>query len=114
MKGGEIDNLEEARKQFMFTIDFEIQAYTEDHSPHPPTLLSRRRRHAEIELLQSLKDSDEAINNLVSILMMERGAHSARRLQEMESACSRELEEEEAQLRNIIAVYGLHWPEPAS
>ena len=114
VKGGDIDDLEEARKQFMFTIDFEIQAYSEDHSPRPLTLSSRRRRDAEIELLQSLKDSDEAIDDLVSIWMTERDAHSARRLQEMESTCSRGLEEEEAELRNMIAVYGLHWPEPAS
>ena len=114
VQGGDLDELEKARQQFMNTVGFELQAQPEYYIPLPLTLSSRRRRDAEIELLQSLKDSDEAIDDLVSIWMTERDADSARRLQEMECMCSPGLLEEEAELRNMIAEYGLHWPEPAS
>jgi hypothetical protein len=113
-QGGDIDDLEKARKQFTSTIGLEIQSLPEYYVPLPLTLTSRRRREAEIELLLSLEDSDAAIDDLVSMWMTERDAESARRLQEMENICSPGLIEEEAALRSMIAEYGLHWPEPAS
>jgi hypothetical protein len=67
-----------------------------------------------MELLESLKDSDKAVDYLVTMWMVERGAGPHQRLQAMEQICSDGLVVEEATLRNMIQDYGMDWPEPMS
>lgn len=82
---------------------------------HPPlTESSRCRRRIEMDLLASLKESDDAIDELMSLWMVERDVESARRLQEMEHWCSSGLVEEELALRRMIEEYGVDWVEPIS
>lgn len=83
----------------------------EAYIPRPLTESSRRRRKLEMELLESLEDSDEAIDELVSLWMIERGKDAAKQLQDMEAICSPGLVEEEAILRHLIEEYP-HWAEP--
>lgn len=111
---GNIDDLERARHNFESVVRPHIQLQPEYCSPPPLTASNRRRREVEMKLLETLKESDDAIDELMSLWMTERDAESAHRLQEMEQLCSPGLEQEEAALRNMIDEYGLDWPEPAS
>jgi hypothetical protein len=62
---------------------------------------SRRRRLLEMELLQSLQDSDDAVEELVTLWMTERGPEQAQLLQDMQDYCSDGLVDEEALLRQL-------------
>lgn len=111
---GNIDDLERARNNFESVIRPQIQLQPEYYTPPPLTESNRRRREVEMKLLETLNESDDAIDELMSLWMTERDADSAQRLQAMEQLCSPGLEQEEAVLRSIIDEYGLDWPEPAS
>ena len=105
-----LDNLERARESFE-------QLVLEPHIMFPSSRLttsSLKRRLVEIQLLESLVDSDEAVEELMSLWLTERDAESARRLLDMEVVCSPGLRHEEQYLRDMIQDYGLDWPEPAS
>jgi hypothetical protein len=109
-----MEDFEKARQIFESMIRPRIQLQSEYYTPPPMTNHRRRRRLVEMELLETLKDSDEAIDELMSLWMLERDADSAQRLQQMEQICSPGLKQEEAALRSMIADYGIDWPEPAS
>lgn len=85
----------------------------EDYTPRPLTESSRRRRVIEMELLESLRDSDDAIEELMSLWMIERGQKAAEQLQEMEAICSPGLTKEETILERMTQEYP-HWAEPFS
>ena len=70
--------------------------------PSPLTENSKRRREVEIELLQSLIDSDEGVDELMSLWMTERDFESTMELQSMETICSPGLVEEENLLLGMI------------
>lgn len=73
-----------------------------------------RRKEIEIELLESLFHTDDSIDKLMAIWMMERNTESAKQLQKMESLCSPGLKREEQILHNMINIHGIHWVEPIS
>jgi hypothetical protein len=72
---------------------------------------SRRRKQLEIELLQSLQDSDDALDELIYLWMQEADPHDAQALQDMQEECSTGLVKEEALLRKMIEEHGT-WCEP--
>lgn len=79
----------------------------------PPVLTSaaRHRRLLEIDLLQSLADSDEGVDELMHLWMYEQSAEEALLLTAMETTCSEGLVDEEAQLRAMIRDHE-QWAEP--
>lgn len=88
--------------------------------PPPLTAILRERRLTELKLLSSLKDSDEAMNELWSLWFSERGPTAATillRAEELVSQSSsqpQKLHEAEVILWGLIESYGLHWAEPAN
>ena len=106
--GSSIDDLERARQGFEAAMSNPIGR---------PLLTSsgRKRRQVELELLESLQDDDEAVEELMMLWLCERDAAATQRLQSMEQKCSDGLVEEEAYLRQLVADYGVEeWVEPAS
>jgi hypothetical protein len=82
--------------------------------PPPLTEGSKRRRALEIQLLASMVDSDDAIDELMSLWMTERDAEATSRLQDMEDNCSPGLVQEEQALQQMIATQNMEWAEPMS
>jgi hypothetical protein len=82
--------------------------------PPPLTEGSKRRRALEIQLLASMVDSDDAIDELMSLWMTERDAEATSRLQDMEDDCSPGLVQEEQALQQMIASQNMEWAEPMS
>merc|ERR1711862_462008 len=76
------------------------------------TTASRKRRLLEIELLESLSDSDEAVDELMGVWMYERGAGYAHDLEWMQQDCSPGLVEEEGVLRDMVYATNYEWMEP--
>ena len=89
-----------------------VPAGPSDYIPPPITESFQRRRELEIQLLESLQDSDDAIDALMNLWMVERTVESAQQLQSMQETCSSGLVEEERQLRAMIQEYDIHWVEP--
>ena len=120
----ELDHLEEARSKFEFLMQTEglvkenlmvpLPHSPDEYTPRPLTEKSRERRELELSLLQSLESSDDGIEELMSLWMVERGPEAAQELQSMETLCSPGLVEEERILRNLMHEYGIHWAEPVS
>ena len=120
----ELDNLEKARANFEFLMQTEglikdnlmipLPHSKDEYTPRPLTESSRTRRELEISLLKSLDDSDEAIEELMALWMVERGQDACHELHRMETVCSPGLVEEESILRNLMDEYGIHWAEPVS
>jgi hypothetical protein len=73
--------------------------------------VSRRRREIEIQLLESLEDSDEAVEELMHLWIAERGDEYATKIMEMEKECSVGLLQEEVMLRRMIQEQP-RWAEP--
>ncbi|CAB9496392.1 expressed unknown protein [Seminavis robusta] len=120
----ELNNLEEARANFEFLMqtkgllrddaDLPLPHNKDDYTPRPLTESSRHRRELEMELLQSLQDSDDAVEELMGLWMVERGMEAGEALQAMEMACSPGLLKEEAILRELLDEFGVHWAEVVS
>lgn len=120
----ELDALETARANFEFLMQTEglvkenlivpLPHSKEEYTPRPLTESDRKKRELEIKLLQSLVDSDEGIEQVMSLWMVDRGQDAAFALQRMEGLCSPGLVEEEAVLRQLMDEYGIHWAEPVS
>jgi tetratricopeptide (TPR) repeat protein len=106
----DLENLDSARLAFE-----ELMKKTPvDLDPLPETLLtsaSRYRRQLEIELLDSLHHSEEAVDELMHLWMYEHDADSAAQLEAMSAFCTPGLEEEERDLRQMIHEYPT-WAEP--
>ena len=94
------DDTERARKTYedLFLQDESISAQVFPAA----TSVSRRRRHVEMELLDSLRDSDDAVGELLHLWVTERDAESAQQIIQMEQECSPGLEQEEQMLRCMI------------
>lgn len=84
----------------------------------PPLFYTERVQEMECQLLQSLKDSDEAIDLLVELWRHEGGPMYAKVLQNMENYCSSGLHKEERRLRSMIKEFSFDsnqhfvWVEP--
>lgn len=110
-----LKNLEQARKSFESLVAKPYIFRDSPSSISPPlTTASRRRRKVEMALLELLRDSDDAVNELMDLWMNERGESQAKQMQEMEDSCSDGLVKEEELLRNMIEVNGNEWAEPMS
>ena len=104
------EDLDEARRSF--------EQLLHDHAPHDTThhtgvvtSATRRRKQLEIELLQSLEESDDALEELIYLWMQEADPDDARALQDMQEECSSGLVKEEALLRKMIDEHST-WCEP--
>ena len=69
------------------------------------------RKRLEIQLLQSLQDSDDALEELIYLWMQEAEPEDAQALQDMQEECSSGLVKEEALLRKMIEEHDT-WCEP--
>lgn len=120
----ELAQLEMARAHFEFLMqtegllrdnaDLPLPHSKDEYTPRPLTESSRHRRQLEMDLLKSLHDSDEAVDELMSLWMVERGMEAAETLQQMEVVCSPGLVHEEKILRDLLEEFGVHWAEPVS
>ena len=113
----ELNKLDSARANFEFlmqtegllrdNVDLPLPRNPEDYTPRPLTESSRHRRQLEMDLLESLVDSDEAIEELMTLWMVERGVEAGEALQQMEVACSPGLLKEEEILRDLLDEFGV-------
>ena len=108
-----MEDLESARAAFEKLIAPEVMkdtiitaaspsSKTGKYQPPPLTENSRHRREIEIELLEDLKDSDDAIDEIMSLWMTERNYEATMELQSMEQICSPGLIQEEQLLLEMI------------
>jgi hypothetical protein len=84
--------------------------------PFPPlTAIMRERQVKEIEILEALDESEEAVDELWTLWFTERGPTAAALLFKAEELVSKgeaHWNEAETLLWNIIHDYGVHWAEP--
>ncbi|CAJ1934408.1 unnamed protein product [Cylindrotheca closterium] len=77
----------------------------------PLTTGSKRRKEVELQLLEHLKESNEAIDPLIELWSSER-QDAAAIFESMEEVCSPGLKEEEMTLRQMIDESDMEWAEP--
>lgn len=75
------------------------------------TTTGRHRRLLEIELMKSLRKSEDAVNELMHLWMYENDASMAQELEDMQDECSPGMVYEETRLRDMIAEFP-SWAEP--
>jgi len=107
-----LEHLEKARESFESLVA-KPHLFNDSHTASL-TAASRKRRETEIDLLESLRDADDAVDDLVALWMQEKGKSQANYLQEMEKSCSDGLLKEEELLRNMIEDSHNEWAEPIS
>jgi hypothetical protein len=98
-------DLEDAREEF--------ERLLQDHvlPDDVLTTTSRHRRHLEVNLLASLEDSDDAVEELMHLWMYEYGSETANALIKMQDEASPGLVREEAILTEMMHTYNT-WAEP--
>lgn len=74
------------------------------------TATGRHRRLLEIELIKSLKKSEEGVNELMQLWMYENEHDMAHELEEMQNECSPGMVAEEKRLHEMIEEFP-HWAE---
>lgn len=85
------------------------------NSPPPLTAILRERRLKEIQLLSTLHNSDDAVNELWALWIAERGPTAAANLLHAEELMSVESwTEAEQLLLTLIDTHGIHWAEPVN
>ena len=85
------------------------------NSPPPLTAVLRERREKEIELLNSLRTSDNAVSDLWSLWIAERGSDAAAKIKHAEELISVESwSEAETEILALIEEHGIHWAEPVN
>ncbi|GAX20950.1 hypothetical protein FisN_1Lh389 [Fistulifera solaris] len=115
--GRDWPDIDSARRLFesLFLEDsVSQQVFFSQNDEDMPVMLSsvsRRRRELEIQLLESLNDSDDAVEELMHLWIAERGDGYATTIMEMEKECSVGLLQEELVLRNMIQEQPC-WAEP--
>lgn len=109
----DMEDLQRAREDFESLMKDQTLHHDVDQVPQAPILTSagRHRRELEIELLESLRDSDDAIDELMHLWVFEHTAEEGMDLQAMEDSCSDGLVDEERALRRMIG-NNPHWAEP--
>lgn len=80
-------------------------------STPPLTSVERQRRQVELQLIDSLRESDDALDELMHLWITERDAESATMILQMQESCSKGLVEEEWALREMMTRYPT-WAEP--
>lgn len=107
--GNSMQDVEQARATFehLFWSDYKELQVQEDAL----TSTSVHRRQLEIELLKSLEDSDDALEELVHLWLYQHGGEAAEALEEMHGDCSPGLFHERAILEAITRDYP-SWAEP--
>lgn len=119
---GELEHLDKARKEFetLFLNDDDDDDDTNDDETsgeNLPSLLlltsaGRHRRRLEMDLLESLQDSNDAVDELMHLWMYEPNcAEAAAALQAMEDECSEGLVVEQATLHDLMQAFPA-WAEP--
>ena len=86
-------------------------------TPPPPTALDRVRRFREQELLEKLKEGDEALTDLWDFWFQERGTHAAACLVQAEELTGQGPSywpQAEIILAALIEEYGVYWAEPVN
>ena len=102
----ELQDLEEARAAF--------ESLMTEHELLPENVLtatSRRRRQLEMKLLRKLEDSDEAVDELMRLWMLEHGSGPAAAMEEMEEEASSGLVREQEVLLAMMEDFP-GWAEP--
>jgi len=113
----DMEDLQKARDEFEAMMSDGTSTLTPSDDSHRiddvtiMTSAGRARRELEMELLESLADSDGAVDELMHLWMYEHSPEEAARLREMESSCSDGLVEEEAALREMVE-RNPRWAEP--
>jgi hypothetical protein len=104
-----LEDFDKLRNSFEHLLD----QHADSISDHPLflTSASRRRRQLELDLLRSLEDSDDAVDELMHMWMYEGTPEEAEMLVAMEGECSSGLFKEEAMLKNMIQSHPT-WCEP--
>jgi hypothetical protein len=112
------NNIEEARHRFEELMRDETvsQLYGEESLANNMnddvlTTVGRHRRMVEMALLDSLRDSNDALDEIMHFWITERDEDSASQIIAMEKHCSSGLENEEEQLRRMMEQYP-SWAEP--
>lgn len=103
------DHLEDARQ--MFEELFQDGRTSSQVFPDCSTSVSRHRRQIEMELLASLNESDDAVEELMHLWITERDQESAEQILQMQQQCSTGLVQEEDQLRQMMEWHPT-WAEP--
>ena len=88
----------------------ELEAHTAEQEGLLTTT-GRHRRLLEIELMKSLRKSEDAVNELMHLWMYENDASMAQELEEMQDECSAGMVYEENRLREMIHEFP-NWAEP--
>ncbi|GKZ01213.1 hypothetical protein MPSEU_001072600 [Mayamaea pseudoterrestris] len=105
------DDLDEARRSFEQILDQHAPEFALRHL-HVLTSSCRRRKQLEIQLLQSLEDSDEALEELIHLWIHEGAPEDANIILDMQEECSPGLVKEEALLKKMIRKHP-SWCEPS-
>lgn len=116
---GELEHLDKAREEFETLFlnddDFDTNYYDDDENLSSSLLLTsagRHRRRLEMDLLQSLQDSNDAVDELMHLWMYEPNCvDAAAALQAMENECSEGLVVEHATLHDLMQAFPT-WAEP--
>lgn len=98
-----LENLMQQQQELEAALTFEQEGLL--------TTTGRHRRLLEIELLKSLRKSEDAVNELMHLWMYENDASLAQELEEMQDECSVGMVYEENRLRQIIHEFP-NWVEP--
>ena len=115
--GGRMMDLETAREAFERSVAL-FSDMDDEEQPQAVVLTAsiERIKEMEIEMLNSLENSDDAIDPIVDLWTKERPhSHAAQQLIDMETYCSPGLLKEEKALRTMIDEYAdSGWIEPQS
>jgi len=115
-----LQELENARAEFekIFFQEFKEKSANDDDDDDKPddkyqvlTSVGRHLRELEMDLLSSLKDSDDSMEQLMHLWTHERDPESARQLTAMQESCSSGLVVEQQNLSQMIETYP-SWAEP--
>jgi hypothetical protein len=96
-----------------YSIDIDLDLPTQP----PLTSIDRERRMVEIQLLANLESGDQALSDLWTHWIQERGAAAAARLlraEELTSQGPKYWAEAERMLKDLIEEYGIYWAEPVN
>jgi hypothetical protein len=107
ISGGDVESAREAFEELIQDESVSSQLFPQ----HPLTSVSRRRRQVEMALLDSLRESDDAVDEILHLWVTERDEDSASKILQMQEQCSAGLVEEERLLRQMVERHPT-WTEP--
>lgn len=110
----DMEDLQKKRGEFEELMkDQSLMTPKQQNQPSFPimTTAGRRRRELEIDLLTSMKESDDGVDELMHLWLYEHTVDEAMMLESMEDQCSPGLVEEQRTLKRMIQE-NPHWAEP--